>query len=128
MCVSFTTGAYCCTIMSSLCKKDFWNKFLAEVRQVMGNRKATNCRFLLEIRFVSQEQFAYINNIFLKHHNAQLSMNNFEDLMGFLIHSPHAKLKFTINKNKNYQTPHFEGRISILDIILMITNEKHTFD
>ena len=51
--------------------------------------------FIQEIRFVSQEQFNYINKI-LKQHNAQLRMHHFEDLTGFLIHSPHAKLKFKI--------------------------------
>ena len=39
--------------------------------------------FIQEIRFVSQEQFNYINKI-LKQHNAQLRMHHFEDLTGFL--------------------------------------------
>ena len=64
--------------------------------KLIGEHLMIDIWFIQEIRFVSQEQFNYINKI-LKQHNARLRMHHFEDLTGFLIHSPHAKLKF---KNK----------------------------
>ncbi|CAX45025.1 transposon polyprotein (fragment), putative, partial [Candida dubliniensis CD36] len=77
----------------------------------------------------SRNQIRITGTIYLYQYNikatqcTQLKTHNFEDLTGFLIHSPHAKLKFNINEQEIYHTPHFEGRISILAITL-ITNEN----
>ena len=101
-----------------------FKKLLDIFLKLIGEHLMIDIWFIQEVRFVSQEQFNYINKI-LKQHNAQLRMHHFEDLTGFLIHSPHAKLKFKINDNDNHQTTHFEGCISILDIKL-ITNEDIT--
>ena len=92
-----------------------FKKLLDIFLKLIGEHPVIDIWFIQEIRFVSQEQFTYINTI-LKQHNAQLRMHHFKDLTGFLIHSPHAKLKFKINENENHQTTHFEGRISILEI------------
>ena len=72
---------------------------------------------------MSQEQFNYYQQNIKTTQCTQLKMHNFEDLTNSLIHSPHAKLKFNINEQEIYHTPHFEGRISILAITL-ITNEN----
>ena len=101
-----------------------FKKLLDIFLKLIGEHLMIDIWFIQEIRFVSQEQFNYINKI-LKQHNAQLRMHHFEDLTGFLIHSPHAKLKFKIKDNDNHHTTYFEGRISILEITL-ITNEDIT--
>ena len=108
-------------IIGSHQSTDF-KKLLDIFLKLIGEHPVIDIWFIQEIRFVSQEQFTYINTI-LKQHNAQLRMHHFKDLTGFLIHSPHAKLKFNINEQEIYHTPHFEGRISILAITL-ITNEN----